>query len=727
MSDLPHLMRWSGPTAPPPQLPRIDPNTLTLMREHVINVHALAEITGIPSLYRWGRAIWERKPYEEVERDYFEHVFRQLQQLGASAPAPPRVETPQLRGAVPIDYIHEGRNKPVTDVRLPQKVSDVVASLDDLERKMQALGVPTSAEDVAGQVAGRSVVLALTAVPGLAGMTKEAAKQLAAITAASFGVAGTGAAATRTVQGFPEEAPRAFFEVGLASTVAADIANALKALAAGASAPQLRAASGQVLRQRQGGLPWRDPEGEAFLREVEEAVINLKKGDTSKYDQLLKQFEEWQKKVEEFQKLYEARQKGPLSPEDEARYTKLLREVHRIRDKYELLNQYIEAARMTGIEAGARRAEFERRTVEDLARAAQEAPPGPPPKDLNQWLQRVELDFLQKLVRDQNMLARYARRFGVDEQTLAERAALFLKERQWENVANMPPDELKKILMDESLLKKYADELNVAEDRLKEFIEDVLQGRISIKAPAPEKPGSQPPASEKPEPAKPPIERIEHKSDQFKAPETGVSGAEGSVTREGQVLIIKPKEEGRVAVARQEELPDVQTRLRALLRRRLAEERPAAVRGAEATDAQTPRARPKEAARASDEQTPRIRDEQAATPRLEEPPKSRADEELVARAVDEQVRAADAAERVVLDREMLRSIILALPAYTFSMPAASVLAFISRAAGAPIVLSPHLPRPLPRESFGAWLDRVFAGTGFRWRSLAAQRETFVFA
>jgi len=88
MSDLPQLMRWSGPTAPPPQLPRVDPNTLTLMREHVINVHALAEITGIPSLYRWGRAIWERKPYEEVERDYFEHVFRQLQQLGASAPPP---------------------------------------------------------------------------------------------------------------------------------------------------------------------------------------------------------------------------------------------------------------------------------------------------------------------------------------------------------------------------------------------------------------------------------------------------------------------------------------------------------------------------------------------------------------------------------------------------------------------------------------------------------------
>jgi len=45
----------------------------------------------------------------------------------------------------------------------------------------------------------------------------------------------------------------------------------------------------------------------------------------------------------------------------------------------------------------------------------------------------------------------------------------------------------------------------------------------------------------------------------------------------------------------------------------------------------------------------------------------------------------------------------------------------------PVALAPGLPKPSPRESFGAWLDRVFAGTGFKWRSLAAQRETFIFA
>ena len=125
-------------------------------------------------------------------------------------------------------------------------------------------------------------------------------------------------------------------------------------------------------------------------------------------------FRSWQAKIDEFKKLYEARQKGPLPPEDEARYTKLLREVAEIRDKHELLKQYINAARESGLEAGARRMELERRTIEDLARAAQEVPLGPPRRDLMEWLQKVDIDFLQRLVRDQNLLPRYAKRFGVD-------------------------------------------------------------------------------------------------------------------------------------------------------------------------------------------------------------------------------------------------------------------------------------------------------------------------
>jgi hypothetical protein len=68
-----------------------------------------------------------------------------------------------------------------------------------------------------------------------------------------------------------------------------------------------------------------------------------------------------------------------------------------------------------------------------------------------------------------------------------------------------------------------------------------------------------------------------------------------------------------------------------------------------------------------------------------------------------------------------------LPASVFAMPAAVVLPLLSRAVGAPIALAPDLPKPSPRESFGSWLDRVFAGSGFSWRSLAAQKEAFVFA
>jgi predicted nuclease with TOPRIM domain len=680
----------------------VDPTTLTLWREHVLNVHALFELTGIPTLYRWGRAIWERRPIHEVEREYFERIYRQLQQLGA---APARLEVqPQLRGVVPADHIAEGRRAP--PVQAPQILAPDVPQ--DVRERLRAVGVPTSPEDVAGQVAGRSLVLAAAVLPpGLAGMTKEAAKQLAKTAAAGFGVGGTAAAGTRVAQGFPEEAPRAFLEVGLASTVVGDIASALRALATGASVPQLRAAAQQVLRRRQEGrgLAWRDPEGEAFLREIEEALLALKRGDTSKYDALLKKFEEWQKKVEEFNKLYELKRRGELPPDRERDYTRLLGEVSQIRDRYDLLKQYIETAREMGLETRGRHLEFQLRTLEDLARATQEAPPGPPPKDVMQWLQRVDLDFLQRLVRDQGLLGRYARRFGVDEQMFAERAALVLRERQWERLANLSSDELKKILMDESTLRRYADELGVDAGKLRVRVEELLQRRMGVR-PAPEP---------QPAPERPPIERMQPKRD-LRPPET-----EGAVvTREGQVLIVMPKE--GVVVARLEELPNAQTRLRALLMRRL--------QGDDAAHGVTKErgvVKDVETVRASDEPKMRVRDEQTADARVKDEQAPRAEGGQAVRVADEQVRVADVADRVVLDRETLRSIVPALPAYVFSMPAPTVLAMISRAVGAPLVLAPGLPKPLPREPFGRWLDRVFAGTGFSWRAVAAQRETFVFA
>jgi hypothetical protein len=84
-------------------------------------------------------------------------------------------------------------------------------------------------------------------------------------------------------------------------------------------------------------------------------------------------------------------------------------------------------------------------------------------------------------------------------------------------------------------------------------------------------------------------------------------------------------------------------------------------------------------------------------------------------------------EVVVLDRDSLRIFIPTLPASVFAMPALTVLNMIGRALGMPVVLGPGVPKPMPREPFGNWLDRVFAGSGFSWRSLASQRESFVFA
>jgi hypothetical protein len=658
------------------------------MREHALNVHALFELTGVPTLYRWARAIWERRPIHEVEREYFERIYRQLQQLGA-----PRLETRQLRGVVPIDYIAEGRRAP--PLQPPQISLDVP---EDVRRRMQAVGAPTSPEDVASQVAGRSVVLAASvAVPALAGLTKEAAKQLAKAAAAGFGVGGTGAAGARVVQGFPEEAPRAFFEVGLASTVAADIASALRAAATGVPAPQIRAAAQQALRRRQETLGWRDPEGEAFVKEIEDAILRLKRGDASKYETLVKQLEEWQKKVEEFQRLHETKQRGQLSPEDEPRYAKLLREVAQIRDRYETLRMYIEAARAQGVEE---RYLQPLRDVERLAEAARQMPPGPPPRDVFWRLAEMDYERLRRIVGDPAARAGLARRLGADEQILAEYATAFLKQRQWEKLTRFTNEELRRILTDRDLLRRYADEFGMSQDELMAKIEEILRQRW---APKPEPPRA--------EPQRPPIERIE-----FRPPETG--DAEGAVaTRGGQVLIVKPKEGGRV-VARAEELPDAQARLRALLVRRMqAEERPAATRGV----------RDVETARASDEQAPRAREVGEQAPRV-------GDEQVATvRASDEAVPKTAAAQRVaeeevlVLDRGALRTLASALPAHVFTAPAPSVLAYISRVVGMPVALAPGIPRPSPREPFGSWLDRVFANTGFSWRSLAAQKETFVFA
>jgi hypothetical protein len=258
--------------------------------------------------------------------------------------------------------------------------------------------------------------------------------------------------------------------------------------------------------------------------------------------------------------------------------------------------------------------------------------------------------------------------------------------------------------MDESLLKKYAAEFNVSEDKLRVLIEDALQKRLGVKPP-------------EPPPEKPPIEPIRRSETQYRPPE--VEGGRG------RVLVVRAEEELKPAVRRLDDLPTVEARLRHLLRRRRLDEEAARDWNRLREEATGGRQRPREEEpnRTRDEVPGKTRDDTPGRTTDETPNKTT--DETPTKTVDRTVERTT--ERVVVvDRDALRMFIPALPASVFAMPAAAVLAVISRAAGAPIMLAPNIPRPLPRESFANWLDRVF-GSGFSWRSLAAQRETFAFA
>ena len=627
----------------------------------IASIYGLAELTGVPTLYRWWQAILQNKPISEVEREYFQRIAKELQQAGVNA------------------------NEQTLATRINQAT-------------MQGV---------------------LTALPLAVPLSRAEAAALAKALGAGFGFVGGPTAIIRAEQGHREEALRAFIETGLAGTALADLAASLRSLAAGIAPERLGAVRQQILRQQRQLAQWRDPEGEAFMKQIEEALLALKQGDTSKYDSLLKQFDEWQKTISEFNKLYELKQKGQLTPEDEARYTKLLQEVAKIKDKYDWLKAYIESARE--LELRTRQQQFESRTVEDLAKAAGEMPPGPPPRDWFERLQKMDVDLLHRIVQDPRVLSRYARRFGVDEQTLAERAALLLRERQWENLAKLPQEELRRILMDRNLLKKYATELGVDEEKLMAAIEQWLQGRSRLTSPEPPEAAKPPELPKPPEGTTPP-----RPPELYRPPELEVE------PRRGQVQVVRV--EGRPTVERLDILPPVEARLRYLLRRRGRPTDERILLDWERIREEMQRTTGRDRDRATTEQardtdkttgtTPdRTRDDTTHTPdRTTDttPGKTTTDTQKVTERVVER-------EVVVLDRNTLRMFIPALPVTVFVMPAASVLAFISRAVGAPVTLPPDVPRPLPRENFGSWLDRVFSGTGFTWRSLAAQREAFVFA
>jgi len=723
-TQFPKLTPWRGPTAPPPQIPSIDPNTLAQIREHMFTSLGLFELTGLPQLYRWGMAIWTGRPYSEIERQYFEPFFRQLTALGAAG-QPPKLEVPPSPPAppVPADYVFEKKRAPPAVTNVPDRLKNILAPEEDIKRQLQKAGLITSPEDVAAEVAGRSLLLSLAAVPGLAGMSREALKRLAAEAAVGFGVAGAGAAATRTVQGYPQEALPAFLEVGLSSTVLADIANALRSLAK-LPAAQLGALRQQALALRGqrgggvGGLTWRDPEAEAFINEINDAIMRLKRGDTSKYDALVKQFEEWQKTVDEFNKLYELRQRGPLPPEDEARYTKLLKEVAVIRDRYETLKSYIDAAREMGIETQGRalaaQLEFEGRTLSDLARAAQEMPPGLV-RDLLRRLHEMDLDNLLRLTKDPNLLSRLAKRFGVDEQLLAERAMAVYRSRQWEKLAQLPPDELQRILTDREALRRLAADYSLPEDELMVRLEEFLrQRKLGVSQPKPQ-PVEQPKPPEAATLERPPIEslRTERPPEAGRPPET-----EGfATTREGQVLLLRPEEEPRPLVRRLEDLPSLQARLRYLLRRR--------VRPEPATRLEPGEPELEDGLRRGTRQEPGAGQGPGTEPRREAGvgPQQESKQQPGQAQAEVPGQAAGSRVVVVTERELVRFVpylppqLLALPV-SVALPA--VAQVVSQLLGAPVSLRLP-PPPSGGMPLGAYLRSILPLRGLG----GVQREVFV--
>jgi len=707
-------MPWRGPTAPPPQMPRIDPAALTMMREHVINVHALAELTGVPTLYRWGRAIWERRPIHEIEHEYFERVYRHLQQLGAAVPQPPRLEVPQ-RGIIPADYVAEGARKPPPTV--PDRVSAIIAPdlPEDLKRRLHAVGVPTSPEDVAGQVAGRSLVLALTAVPGFTGMTKEAAKQLVGITAAGFGVPGAGAAATRTVQGFPEEAPRAFFEVGLASTVVGDIASIMRALPGMVRGGKVSV--DEALNNVKSNMPptLRDsPEVVQFMRELDDALARLKRGDTSKYDELLRQLDDWQKKLQEFEYLSVLKKAEALPPGQERRFYELMNEVDKIKDKYDVLKAFIDEVRSAGTEERGRwvadyiRFTGWRATTSDLAAAAAEMPPGLA-RDLFNLLADKDLASLQRILYDHKARANLARRLGVDEETLLEHASMIYKmKREMDALpdlaraaAEMPPGLARDVAM------RHA-----------------APGRSPEPPKLPEVQPPQPVETPKLD-VKPPVERrFMH---QRREPETG--GME-VVTKDGQILIVKNKEEVEVkpkvgSLAKPEDFaikdvveprsgvwvrarPDAEGGVQMPkpfvgLRRR--------VRDVDADGTRSTHIQDRDAT---------VKADDATTGRTDQPTVNRTDQPVVGRTSDADSAVKDEAV-VVTGRDLLRFMPY-LPPTLLSMPVVVALPatarVISQVLGAPVSLRLP-PPPNPSMPLGTYLKML------RFPVLGRQREVFV--
>jgi hypothetical protein len=388
-----------------------------------------------------------------------------------------------------------------------------------------------------------------------------------------------------------------------------------------------------------------------------------------------------------------------------------MNEVDKIRDKYGVLKAFIDEVRSAGIEERGRWvAEYNRftdwrTTVSDLARAAAEAPPGPV-RDAFKVLSEMDYERLRRIVLDPAARANLARRLGTDEQTLAQHASVFFKQREVERVlSELPPDELRRVLTDRELLKKYADRLGLTEEGLMVRIEEVLQQRAP-----PKEPPIHPPAVPKPEARPPPVERrFMH---QRREPETG--GVEVS-TKDGQILIVKNREEAvKPAVRDVVEVKDLDVQMpKPAVRNKDAVGQRHRVRDVEVGGARTTRVQDRDAVRADD----------ATTGRTDQPTAGRTDQPVVGRTSDVAVVGVGGGAVVVTERELVRFVPY-LPPALLSMPVAVALPaavrIISQIVGAPVSLKLP-PPPSGSMPLGAYLRSILPRGGWG----GAQREVYV--
>jgi len=424
-----------GGTALPPAMAHIQ--RLPDLRESVIRSHAFLEITGLPTLWRWGRAIFANRPIEEVEREYYSQF------------------APTVR-MTPEQFRQEVEERALT-----------------MALQLAPLAIPTS---------------------------RQAAVQLAKALAVGAGI-GTGTAAARYLQGYKEEVPKAFFETTLAGTVVSDAAQILKPLIPKPprfEPPKIEPPKFEPpkIEPPRVDLPSFEPRPvRQFVEEVERALLSARQGDASGVNKILEQVEQWQKMLREFDQLYKKRQTEGLTPDEERRYFDLLLQIDRgmIRDKLAAAEPYLSRIRAEALSYR------DVAQLWEAASQMPPGPPRRDPLDVLQGRSLEDLERLLRNRRALENLAK--RLGMDPDRLAELAAAVRRDKLRDETVGQLPPDEVRRMLMDEDLLRRYADALGMDPAKLRELLEESLMARISaVPRREPPKPQPPPDMRRPPEP-----------------------------------------------------------------------------------------------------------------------------------------------------------------------------------------------------------------------------------